>query len=490
MTNENDRVLEPFDLVIFGGTGDLTMRKLLPAMYFRHREAQLPEQGRVICIARTDLTTEGFVERISDKVPGFIDEREFDQESWRSFCSRIEYVSLDINDQSRYGALADLLNADPDRVRVFYLSTAPSLFVRICEGVAAAGLITRQSRVALEKPLGRDAASAIDINDRLAEYFTEQQIYRIDHYLGKETVQNLMALRFGNSLFEPLWRRELISDVQITIAEDLGVEGRAGFYDQTGALRDMVQNHILQLLVILAMEPPVSIDSDAIRDEKIKVLRSLKPITGNDVDRNTVRGQYKSGVTDGERVPGYLESDDVPDDSHTETFVAIKAEIDSWRWKGVPFFLRTGKRLQEKRTEIVINFKTVPHSIFDMPGQPNRLMIRLQPEESIKLAIFAKGRGDDMRLQAVNLDLDFNKIFKKRQMIAYERLLLDMIRGNQTLFNHRDEVTAAWAWIDPIIAGWEKNESTPQQYPAGSWGPAASSALIARAGYSWFEEDN
>lgn len=488
MANPNDNMLEPFDLVIFGGTGDLTMRKLLPAMYFRHREGQLPQQGRVICVARSNYTTASFIEHISNKVPEYISGAEYDHADWQAFCQQVEYIPLDINEQSQYQGLAKLLNANPDRVRVFYLSTAPALFVRICEGVADADLISARSRVALEKPLGRDAASAIEINDKLAQFFSEKQIYRIDHYLGKETVQNLMALRFGNALFEPLWRRELISDVQITLTEDIGVEGRAGFYDQTGALRDMVQNHILQLLVILAMEPPVSMDPDAIRDEKIKVLRSLKIIEGKDVEKYTVRGQYKAGVSDGERVPGYLQSDDVPDDSITETFVAIRAEIESWRWQGVPFFLRTGKRLSERRTEIVINFKQAPHSIFDKSSQPNRLTITLQPEESIKLSIFAKGRGDDMRLQSVDLDLDFNKIFKKRQMIAYERLLLDMIRGNQTLFNHRDEVTAAWAWIDPIIAGWQNYALAPQQYAAGSWGPAGASALIARDGYSWFEE--
>lgn len=488
MSSSSDFTLAPFDLVLFGGTGDLAMRKLLPAMYFRHHESQLPEEGRIICVARTELTTDQFRQRMEEASRQFIKPEEFHEDTWATFCQRIHYVKIDITEQSEYEGLAQLLAPYPDRVRVFYLSTAPGLFVRICQGVQQAGLVTPSSRVALEKPLGRDLPSAITINDELAEVFNEDQIYRIDHYLGKETVQNLMALRFGNYLFEPLWRREHISDVQITIAEQLGVEGRAGYYDHTGALRDMVQNHLLQLLVILTMEPPVSIHPDAVRDEKIKVLRSLKPLVGRDVLEHTVRGQYKEGTVNGKPVLAYRQADGVEPNSQTETFVAIKAQIDSWRWRGVPFFLRTGKSMAEKRTEIVINFRSVPHSIFDMPSAPNRLIIRLQPEEIIQLQIFAKGRGDEMRLQTVNLDLDFNVAFEKRQMIAYERLLLDIIRGNQTLFNHRDEVAAAWGWIDPIIQAWEKYRQEPRLYTAGTWGPAAANALIAREDYGWIEE--
>ena len=480
--------LHPFDLVIFGGTGDLAMRKLLPAMYFRHNEAQLPEDWRILAVARSEMSAAEFIAKMEEAARRYIKSDEFHEETWATFVQHIDYFPIDITDQSKYEGLATALDAQPDRVRVFYLSTAPGLFTRICQGVAEAGLVTPNSRVALEKPLGRDEQSALAINDQLAEVFNENQIYRIDHYLGKETVQNLMALRFGNSLFEPLWRRERISDVQITIAEQLGVESRAGYYDHTGALRDMVQNHLLQLLVILAMEPPVSIHPDAVRDEKIKVLRSLQPLTGRDVLVNTVRGQYRDGMVNGMPVKAYLDSDGVAEHSRTETFVAIKAEINSWRWQGVPFFLRTGKTLAERRTEIVINFRPVPHSIFDTPSAPNRLIIRLQPEEIIKLQIFAKGRGDEMRLSPVNLDLDFNETFHKRQMIAYERLLLDMIRGNQTLFNHREEVTAAWQWIDPIIEAWEHYEVEPSLYTAGSWGPAAASALIAKEGCGWAEE--
>ncbi|MEM7256874.1 MAG: glucose-6-phosphate dehydrogenase [Pseudomonadota bacterium] len=487
MSLSKDFSLAPFDLVLFGGTGDLAMRKLLPAMYFRHVEDQLPDEGRIICVARSVMSTDEFKQEMEASVRQHI-ESMYDESSWATFCQRIEYLSIDITDQAQYQQLADTLAPYPDRVRVFYLSTAPGLFSRICRGVADAGLVTDSSRVALEKPLGRDLESAVAINDELAEVFSEAQIYRIDHYLGKETVQNLMALRFGNYLFEPIWRREHISDIQITIAEQLGVESRAGYYDHTGAMRDMVQNHLLQLLVILAMEPPVSIHPDAVRDEKIKILRSLKPLVGRDVLDHTVRGQYTGGTVNGKEVIAYQDSEGVAPNSFTETYVALKAEIDSWRWQGVPFFLRTGKSMHERRTEIVINFRSVPHSIFDMPRVPNRLIIRLQPEEIIKLQIFAKGRGDEMRLQSVNLDLDFNEAFKKRQMIAYERLLLDIIRGNQTLFNHRDEVTAAWSWIDPIIQSWEQYQVEPTPYAAGTWGPPASSALIAKYNCGWLEE--
>jgi len=488
MENLSDTQLPPFDLVLFGGTGDLALRKLLPALYFRHHEDQLPTEGRIICVARGELTTEQFIETMTEAARRYIRDEEFHSDTWATFSQRVIYLKVDITAQEDYASLKEALSAYPDRARVFYLSTAPGLFTRICQGVNEAGLVTPNSRVGLEKPLGRDLESALQINDELAEVFSEKQIYRIDHYLGKETVQNLMALRFGNSLFEPLWRREHIRDVQITIAESLGVEGRAGYYDHTGALRDMVQNHLLQLLVILAMEPPLSIDSDCIRDEKIKVLRALKPIVGQDVTKRTVRGQYTEGTLDGKKVIAYRKADGVPPESNTETYVAIKAEINSWRWKGVPFFLRTGKSMPEKRTEIIINFRSVPHSIFEMPDSTNRLVIRLQPEEIIKLQIFAKGRGDAMRLLPVNLDLDFNQAFKKRQMIAYERLLSDMIRGNQTLFNHRDEVAAAWKWIDPIIAGWESYSVASQPYKAGTWGPPAASALIARDDCGWAEE--
>ncbi len=483
--------LKPFDFVLFGGTGDLSMRKLLPALYFRHCSGQLPEQGRIIATARAQMSKEEFKEMLNTSSRIHIDENDFSASQWSSFLERIEYLAFDATVQDEYQQLQAMLAGFEDRIRVFYLSTAPAIFMPICDGLRACGLVTEHSRVALEKPLGRDLPTAEAINDQLASVFKEEQIFRIDHYLGKETVQNLMALRFGNVLFEPLWRRERISDVQITIAEKLGVEGRGGFYDQTGALRDMVQNHLLQLLVILAMEPPVSDAPDAVRDEKIKVLRALKPLIGKEAIENTVRGQYKAGAYAEGPVPGYLENEDIPDDSMTETYVALRAEIGSWRWEGIPFYLRTGKRLTDKVTEIVLNFRKVPHTIYDTAdgfSLPNQLIIRLQPEESIKLRIYVKAWGDDMHLQPVHLDLDFNDVFKKRQMIAYERLLLDIIRGNPTLFMRRDEVAAAWEWIDPIRQAWDDYAQPPKQYTAGTWGPSKANVLISQDELSWNEE--
>lgn len=487
-TDENPPV---FDFVLFGATGDLSMRKLLPALYFRFCEGQLPAGTRVIAIARSDFHQDSFVQMMESEARSHIQDEHFNAQSWKGFLEIITYLKLDVTDQSNYDPLISILSQHPERVRIFYLSVAPGLFSRICEGVHVAGLITGQSRVALEKPLGRDFHSACRINDRMAEYFEESQIFRIDHYLGKETVQNLLAIRFGNLLFEPLWRREYISDVQITIAEKIGVEGRGGFYDQTGALRDMVQNHLLQLLVILAMEPPANNQPDAVRDEKIKVLRALAPLEGKQALENSVRGQYKSGAYADGAVPGYLDDPTVPSDSNTETFVALRASIDSWRWSGVPFFLRTGKHMEEKVTQIIVNFTKVPHAIYDTAdgfSAPNQLVIQLQPEESIKMRIYIKAWGDDMNLQPVHLNLDFNDVFKNRQMIAYERLIIDIARGVQTLFMRRDEVEAAWQWIDPIREAWDAASLPPKTYAAGSWGPAAANVLISRDNLKWYEE--
>jgi glucose-6-phosphate 1-dehydrogenase len=401
-------------------------------------------------------------------------------------------VRVDATVAADYRALAALLGVrSAPVVRLFFLSTAPDLFAAICRELAAAGIVAPGSRIMLEKPLGEDAVSAQRINDTVGALFGEQQIYRIDHYLGKETVQNLLALRFGNTLFEPLWRRGQVQHVQITVGEQLGVEGRGEFYDRTGTLRDMVQNHLLQLLCIVAMEPPASSAADAVRDEKLKVLRALRPIGDAEALINTVRGQYRAGVVGSTKVAGYQSEAGVAADSRTETFVALKAEIDTWRWAGVPFYLRTGKRLQEQIAEIVITFHEVPHSIFDgrfSARTPNRLVIRLQPEEYITLRILAKSPGEAMRLRAVDLALDLGETFKGRPLDAYERLLGDAIEGNLTLFMRRDEVDAAWRWIDPIRAAWEAADDGPRPYPAGSWGPATANALIARDGFAWHEE--
>ena len=482
--------LPDFDLVLFGGTGDLAMRKLLPALYRRAAAGQITKNSRVIGAARSDLSRDEYLAQVEESCRKHIG-ADFDAKQWTQFAQLVTYVKVDVHSIGDFKALGEALAGRESLIRAFFLSTAPDLFAPICEGLASAKVCTATSRVVLEKPLGEDGKSSHEINERVGAMFSEKQIFRIDHYLGKEAVQNLLALRFGNMLFEPLWRRGRIQHVQITVAEDLGVERRAQFYDQTGALRDMVQNHILQLLCIIAMEPPASGDPDAMRDEKLKVLRALRPIKGRDVLTKTVRGQYKSGAANGAPVVGYLHEKDVPSDSTTETFVAIKAEIDSWRWAGVPFYLRTGKRLQEKLAEIVLTFEDVPHSIYERPDDAhawNRLIIQLQPDESITLNILAKSPGQGMRLKPVDLSFDFSETFKMRPLDAYERLLMDVVNGTLTLFMRRDELEAAWAWIDPIREAWDQHDDAPKTYTAGSWGPAAASSLLSRDGFAWRNE--
>ena len=482
--------LPNFDLVLFGGTGDLAMRKLLPALYRRTAAGQVTAQSRIIGAARSDLSRDEYLSQVEETCRKHLG-KDFDAHQWSEFARRVTYVKIDVKQAGAFAGLKELLEQQQDAIRVFFLSTAPDLFAAICEGLATQSIVTPTSRVVLEKPLGEDGASSHLINERVGAIFSEKQIFRIDHYLGKETVQNLLALRFGNMLFEPLWRRGRIQHVQITVAEDIGVERRAQFYDQTGALRDMVQNHLLQLLCIIAMEPPATRDPDAMRDEKLKVLRALRPLKDRDVLMKTVRGQYKAGAANGAPVVGYLDEKDVPKDSTTETFVALKAEIDSWRWAGVPFYLRTGKRLQERNSEIVLTFEDVPHSIYDRPDNPhalNRLVIQLQPTESITLSVLAKNPGEGMRLKPVELSLDFGETFKTRPLDAYERLLMDVIKGTLTLFMRRDELDAAWSWIDPIREAWDNYDERPKNYTAGSWGPAAASSLISRDGFAWRNE--
>ncbi|MDO8904252.1 glucose-6-phosphate dehydrogenase [Hydrogenophaga sp.] len=478
----------PLDLVIFGGAGDLSVRKLLPALYMAHLHNNLPAQTRIHALGRQPWDRTAFLAFIEDKVPGFIDATARTETTWQGFLQRLNYVSLDATRAGDFTSLGEALQAGSDRV--YYLATAPSLFTTICEHLAGASLIDVRSRVVLEKPLGHDLASAKEINDSVGRHFLESQIFRIDHYLGKETVQNLMVLRFGNTIFEPLWRSPYIKSVQITVAESVGVGSRAGFYDSTGALRDMVQNHLLQLLCIVAMEPPVSLDPDAVRDEKLKVLRSLRPMTVAHVARDTVRGQYSAGASGGDKARGYLQEDNIPPDSTTETFVALRAHINNWRWANVPILLRTGKRMAERRSEIVIEFADLPYTIFpDAPRQPvNRLMIRLQPEEHVQLQMMAKEPGSGMRLRPVNLNLDLELAFSERRAEAYERLLMDVIKGRLTHFMRRDELEAAWTWVEPILDGWKQLNEKPKAYTAGTWGPAASSALMAREGSAWVEE--
>ena len=482
--------LSDFDLVFFGGSGDLAMRKLLPAMYARDVCDDLPPTARIICVGRESMSQDAFIDMVETNAKPHVKET-VDAAAWRAFLDRITYVEVDAGNVATYAALAEALRRDPSLTRVYYLATPPQLFATICENLAACGLATPNSRVVLEKPLGRDLASAKQINADVGKVFAESQIYRIDHYLGKETVQNLLALRFGNILFEPLWRRAWISDVQITIAEKIGVGNRLGYYDNSGALRDMLQNHLLQLLCIVAMEPPTSIAPDAVRDAKLQVLRSLKRFTPTTLAQNIVRGQYRSGYVDGQAVPGYREEPGAPKQSKTETFVAMKAEIDTWRWAGVPFYLRTGKRMADRLAEIVVRFKPIPHSIFNQPTssfQPNSLVIRLQPDEGLSMNLMAKTPGDSMRLKQAELELDFREQFKSPRMEAYERLLLDVLRGQLTLFMRGDELEAAWEWVEPILEYWDQDDTTPAPYTSGTWGPAAASALIGRDGLQWREE--
>jgi glucose-6-phosphate 1-dehydrogenase len=484
------QTLANFDLVLFGGTGDLAMRKLLPALFRRFLAGQLTRESRIIGAARSDVPREAYVEQVRATCEKHL-ATDFDEKKWPQFAAALDYCKIDAQAEADFAELGQRLVGRESYVRVFFLSTAPDLFAVTCEGLARAKLVTPSSRVVLEKPLGQDRDSSTHINERVGAIFSEPQIFRIDHYLGKETVQNLLALRFGNMLFEPLWRRGRIQHVQITVAEDLGVERRAGFYDQTGALRDMVQNHLLQLLCIIAMEPPATSHADSMRDEKLKVLRSLRPLAGRDVLQKTVRGQYKAGASNGAPVVGYQQENDVPAGSTTETFVALKVEIDSWRWAGVPFYLRTGKRLQERVSEIVLTLEDVPHSIYERPDTPhalNRLVIQLQPDESITMSVLAKSPGEGMRLKPVDLSLDFSDAFKARQLDAYERLLSDVVKGNLTLFMRRDELDAAWGWIDPIREAWQQYGEQPKTYTAGSWGPAAASSLIGRDGFAWRNE--
>ncbi|MFA9217188.1 MAG: glucose-6-phosphate dehydrogenase [Sphingomonadaceae bacterium] len=483
--------LTDFDLVLFGGSGDLAMRKLLPAMYARDVANDLPPTARIICVGRQDCCQEDFLHTVDTTSKPHIKSPAVTAAAWAKFTARIVYVSLNATDSSTYGPLVEALRKDDAITKVYYLATPPAIFSQICENLKENGLVTENSRVVLEKPLGRDLASAKQINAEVGKVFAESQIYRIDHYLGKETVQNLLALRFGNILFEPLWRREWISDVQITIAEKLGVGNRMGYYDTSGALRDMLQNHLLQLLCIVAMEPPTSIAPDAVRDAKLQVLRSLKKFTPTTLAQNIVRGQYRAGHVDGKAVPSYRDEPDAPDHSRTETFVAMKAEIDTWRWAGVPFYLRTGKRMADSLAEIVVRFKQIPHSIFNQPTssfQPNSLVIRLQPDEGLRMNLMAKTPGDGMRLKPAELELDFRETFKTPRMDAYERLLLDVLRGQLTLFMRGDELEAAWEWVEPILNNWEQDDTMPIPYSAGTWGPAAASALIGRDGLQWREE--
>ena len=493
----NPRVTQPAPaslLTIFGATGDLAQRMLLPSLYSLQAENLLPPQMRILGTARSELDREGFANLVSAAIGERIPSTERNDAALRGLLARLDYGAASVDDDASMQRLAAKVGELRNSGDVLYhLSTAPRFYVPACHALGAHGAADARTRVMLEKPIGKDLASANAINDGVAQVFDEERVYRVDHYLGKEGVQNLIALRFGNALFEPLWNSVHIEQVQITVGETVGVEGRGDYYDDSGAMRDMLQNHLLQLLCLVAMEPPARFEPTAVRNEKIKVLRSLRAIGREQVAHESVAGQYTAGAIDGVAVPGYAQ--ELGRDSRTETFVALRAHVDNWRWSGVPFYLRTGKRLPSRSTEIYIQFRKVPYSIFggraagDM--QPNGLLIRLQPEERIELDLMSKTPGLDrsgLRLSQVALDLDFHEEFASaRKRIAYERLYLDAIEGNGTLFVRRDETEAAWQWVDAILEGWRSANHAPKPYPAGTWGPSAAVSLIERHGHGWRE---
>jgi glucose-6-phosphate 1-dehydrogenase len=471
-------------LVIFGATGDLAARMLVPSLYFLDLDGLLPLNLKVIGSARTAMDREAYVQRVRLSLEGRSEG--LDAGVWSRFSARLDYCQADVTQGHGLADLAVRLGTAPT---IFYLALSPSHYGAACAGLDAAGLACGDCRIVLEKPLGHDLASSRAINAQVAQSFEESRVFRVDHYLGKETVQNLIALRFANTLFEPLWNNLAIDHVQITVSETDGVGERWGYYDEYGALRDMVQNHMLQLLCLVAMEPPADSGADSVRDEKVKVLKCLRPFTSDTAQQMSVRGQYRSGVAAGTSVPSYAEDKGGPSD--TETFVALRADIDNWRWAGVPFYLRTGKRLPERRTQIAIQFKALPHSIFGAKARDdliaNRLVIDLQPDEDISLLLMNRRPGlIGTRLQALPLSLSLADGGRRR--VAYERLLHDVLLNNPALFVRRDEVELAWAWIDGVAAAWRELAMTPKPYAAGSWGPSGAFALLERSGREWLDE--
>ncbi len=483
----------PCDLMLFGAMGDLAHRKLFPALYQLDRAGLLAGSSRVLALARTDTHTDAFRQRLAERLRRQVKPEEFDDTLLASFLARIDYLRLDFTDTEGFQALNGWRDAANNEL-IVYMATPPSMYGEIARNLRAVRCCTHRTRVVVEKPIGHDLASSNVINDELGAVYHENQLFRIDHYLGKETVQNLVALRFANNLFASQWDQNHISHVEITVAESVGIEGRWGYFDKAGQIRDMVQNHLLQLLCLIAMDPPADLSADSIRDEKVKVLKALKTITPELMEQHVVRGQYTAGTSDGKPVPGYLEEEGANKGSDTETFVALKVEIENWRWSGVPFYIRTGKRLPEKLSQIIIHFKPAPHYIFD-PDQKhlahNKLIIRLQPDEGMALRILTKDQGLDkgMRLRQGPLELTFSETFETDRIPdAYERLLWEVMKGNQYLFVRRDEVEYAWRWVDQVIRNWKDSGEPPKRYAAGTWGPVASIAMITRDGRSWYED--
>ena len=476
------------DLIIFGASGDLSARKLFPALFQLERLNLLDEDLRIAAVARTQQSLENFLPVLKDKMSSYMGEDAPSDDEWASFTTRFSYISVNFSEPDQYGELREWLN--DDRTSLFYFATPPSLFAPICEHLSTTNCLAGDCRIVVEKPIGENLESSIKVNETLAKYFDEKSIYRIDHYLGKETVQNLLVLRFANSFINSQWDNTCIDHVQITVGEMVGIEGRWSYYDKVGQLRDMVQNHLMQLMCLVAMEPPNSLKAESIRDEKVKIVRALRRIDSQSVNEKVVRGQYINGWIRGTAVPGYLDEDGAEmDSSNTETYIAIKAHIDNWRWSGVPFYLRTGKRLPEKVTEIVIQYKSLPHNIFgDGANIPNKLVIRLQPNEGIELSMVSKKQSlkERMSLQSHLLDLDFREGSDLvRIPDAYERLFLDAIQGDQSLFVGREEIEESWRWCDGLIAACQDQSVPALPYQAGSWGPAKAEVLIEKDFRSW-----
>ncbi|HSY25434.1 MAG TPA: glucose-6-phosphate dehydrogenase [Polyangiaceae bacterium] len=501
----DDRTRDACAVVIFGASGDLTRRKLMPALYNLAAGNSLPSGFAVLGVARRDKTDESFRAEMKQGVAEFSRTKPIDPSTWAAFERGIGYVRGSASDAATYEALrARLEQADKERGagqnRLFYLAVPPSEFGPIVEGLRASKLVAPGgaaasarsggpwSRVVFEKPFGHDLASAVSLNDLVATAFDESQVFRIDHYLGKETVQNLLVFRFANSLFEPVWGREHVDHVQITVAEEIGVETRGKFYERTGVTRDIVENHLMQLLCLTAMEPPISLSADAVRDEKVKVLRSLRALQPNEIARDVVRGQYARGIVRGEDVNGYRSEPDVAADSRVETYVAMRVQIDNWRWSGVPFYVRAGKRMARRVTEIAVVFRSAPHALFSARQggiAPNVLSLRIQPDEGIALRFISKEPGQQTILRDVAMDFRYGATFGSNTPEAYERLLLDAMRGDATLFTRRDEVEQQWAYIEPVMRAWDTDGATPRFYPAGSWGPEQADELLSRDGRQW-----
>ena len=487
------------DLILFGALGDLANRKLFPALYRLHSAGLLADKIRILGLARRAMSREEFVQSIHQSLQHVLKPCEMNDDQWQTFSQRLHYLSADFTNEQHYEHIKPWL--DDKHLAIYYLATPPSIFEEICHHLNATSCVDEQSRLVLEKPIGQDLVSSRQVNDTVAQYFDEPNVYRIDHYLGKETVQNLLALRFANRVINSQWDNTCIDHVQITAAETVGIEGRWGYYDAVGQLRDMVQNHLLQLLCMVAMEPPNSLQAEEIRAEKMKLLRALRPITQDTVADNVVRGQYSAGWVNGKPVVGYMEEEDSSDlssggnntgESGTETFVALKAYIDNWRWAGVPFYLRTGKRMGKKVTQVVITYKDSPHSIFTdgQSGASNRLVIRLQPNEGIQLEMVSKKQSlnEHLSLEKRLLNLDFYETSSESRIAdAYERLFLEVINGNQWLFVSRDEIEASWQWCDALLAAWQHKGVATNHYGAGSWGPSKAKMLIEKDQRSWYE---